>query len=335
MFQEGLRELEDVCTKYRKVFASGTSKGKKVPPYNSPQKAEVKVKEEPVERESKSDWLYGTGLSVSVPPPLIRCAPAVGVQTFPGNREMISPPAKRHRKGTPHKVVTEEMEEQDCVPDSPDLQMSFNHDFSDRSSPFELDRDSDSMHELSFQDSHRRSSVDETSGDNLFETSRFNDTYNSMPCFDIPQIKTESTTHPSNTNSLPMARKTVPPCEVCGRVFPTREKMADHKRSHSEIKQFSCLMCNRFFKYRRGVTNHLKEVHRLKDRNEISNLVASHEVGCVPVKDASGKKTWVKQSSVNSCSNDGADGTVDQKVIEDTVSSLIENYDDSQHSTFP
>jgi len=116
--------------------------------------------------------------------------------------------------------------------------------------------------------------------------------------------------------------------------------MTDHMRSHSEIKQFSCLVCHKYFKYRRGVTNHLKEVHRYKNRAEINSMVFTHNFemqrGSTVLSEdlppiSFGDKTQIPfdQSSDTMASCDVSHGrtspdVISQQVIEDTICTLIE-----------
>lgn len=292
---------------------------------------------------SKSYWLYHGSEASAVstpPPPLVRYAPNSVTELPSSSTDQVcqstqSPPAKRNRKGTPHKVVMDIIDDDwDGPGEISDLQFSFDGDLSNSSNP--MDHDSDSTTDFTILpdvlDKYTSKRSDGDSASDHGETAA-NSEWPSLDqqfvAVDTPEsLSINWSASSPNSGS---ARKALPPCEICGRSFPTKEKMADHKRSHSEIKQFSCLMCNRFFKYRRGVTNHLKEVHRLKDRNEISGLVASHEIGCVPIKDATGKKKWVKTSELQGLANEvESSALVSQKVIEDTLSTLVDVQDDEQ-----
>lgn len=294
---------------------------------------------------SKSYWLYHGSEASAVstpPPPLVRYAP--NSTELPSSstdhvcQSTQSPPAKRNRKGTPHKVVMDITDDNwEGLGDSSSLHFSFDGDLSNSSTP--MDHDSDSTTDFTIlPDVVDKFPSKRSDGDSLSDHGEIA-ANSEWPSLDqqfvaVDTSETLSLDWSASPPSSSTARKTVPPCEICGRSFPTKEKMADHKRSHSEIKQFSCLMCNRFFKYRRGVTNHLKEVHRLKDRNEISGLVASHEIGCIPVKDATGKKKWVKTSDLAGSANEAeSSALVSQKVIEDTLSTLVDVQEDKQEET--
>lgn len=280
-----------------------------------------------LDASSKSDWLFGNGLGISAqPPPLVRrpqTVPGSSPVVFPDDCKPSSPPAKRARKGTPHKLNSETCAAWEVVDDDADIELPpliADGGTSEPNSPIEIDQDSSSSHEFVCNDDSMKITFldDENEGGRSAVLAADID----WPVFSTPEVRTESQASASSPNwQNTLSRKSVPPCEICGRCFPTKEKMADHKRSHSEIKQFSCLMCNRFFKYRRGVTNHLKEVHRLKDRNEISSLVASHEIGRVPVKDASGKKHWIKETELS--------GEADPEMAETKVT-LIDSAEEIQ-----
>lgn len=338
-----------MCSQYKKIYA-GAKPGKGQSPNSQGESSTGIVKAEPKENTmgSKSYWLYhGTDAPTAVstqPPPLIRCAPSsTSTPELPSSstdqvcQPALSPPAKRNRKGTPHKVVMDITDDDwDGLGGPPSFQFAFDGELSNSSSL--LDHDSDSTTDYSMLPDVSDKSTSKKSDGEYFSDQGDTPTKPEWPSLSQQFVSSDnsegqtvnwSACSPSSST----AKRMVPPCEICGRSFPTKEKMADHKRSHSEIKQFSCLKCNRFFKYRRGVTNHLKEVHRLKDRTEISNLVASHEVGCIPVKDAAGKKKWVKTTDLASLTSETETAAlVSQKVIEDTLLTLVDVQDDDEQS---
>ena len=297
-------------------------------------------KSEPEDHKADQDggsaWLYSTtDQDTSRPPPLLQCGPANAMSSNVGNptayEDITPPPSKRTRKGTPHKLVH-------GIPEVLDLQ---------KIESAQEDSDDGSEREptgLKLKKTHEWFPP-VLPQDQSFYTSPV--TPNNPPFF--PSFTTAETVLP--TMALPPSRqsppshskKVVPPCERCGRCFPTKEKMADHMRSHSEVKQFSCLVCNRFFKYRRGVTNHLKEVHHFTDRNEISSKVASHEIGVVVQSKAArarerrahGSRPTSKSKQEEQQNTDADNINISQKVIQDTLSSLADIQSAAESATMP
>lgn len=314
--------LENVCTQYRKLINQGTPKSLTESASLMPSISKLKT-----EREANYDtgggsaWLYKTEISPQLPPPLLQCGPSILSDTFTqhGNKSSSissdsQPPLKRTRKGTPHKLVHEPVADEF----SADMfQMDTDLDFDESNESFNFSSDKS---KLVNSNSTLQSSFSQSMQDKI----NLNKSY--IPSFQV--YSNESPVSWINKQSPTGSKKPQPPCEVCGKCFPTKEKMADHMRSHSEVKQFSCLVCNKFFKYRRGVTNHLKEVHHFTDRIEINSKVSSNEEGFI------GKKSLKPPERKAVATNvfkpfDGdmlhQSGTsISEKVIQDTLSSLAD-----------
>lgn len=346
--QEGLKQLENVCTQFRRIYTPPAIKPSEDLSIPGNSVMLQPTKSEPDDLKSEQDggsaWLYAPASNDSagnqIPPPLLQCRPNSGVTGYPFKpteyEQITPPPSKRTRKGTPHKLV------HGTPTDVLDLERIAKsmEDSGDEGSlcesmqlingkPFEFgtsmrEKEDWSHPVLSPDSNHFRSSTSAP------PTSQ--QVFSSFAATEIPPVATSNNRQSPNQ----VHKKMVPPCERCGRCFPTKEKMADHMRSHSEVKQFSCLVCNRFFKYRRGVTNHLKEVHHLTDRNEISSKVASHEVGVVvPSKAARARERKAMLGPHTSGAKQDQDGGISQKVIQDTLSSLADIQSAADSATMP
>lgn len=298
-----------------------------------------------LDHDGGSAWLYSSGEQNTSrqPPPLLQCGPTsnmpVNVSVATDYEEITPPPSKRTRKGTPHKLVRGLPEVRDMQNIEP-TQEDSDEGGSDRSIGLKP-----------IQIGTKMKKTTEWFPPVLPHEQPFfscpippvNPPF--FPSFTAAEAVLPTIAPPPTRQSPPSnTRKVVPPCERCGRCFPTKEKMADHMRSHSEVKQFSCLVCNRFFKYRRGVTNHLKEVHHFTDRNEISSKVASHEVGVVvQSKAARSRERRAQQSQFTSSTTvkheqqdmEVHNTNISQKVIQDTLSSLADIQSAAESATMP
>ena len=282
------------------------------------------------ETDGGSAWLFKPppGTPSRLPPPLLQCLPSASsppaaiVSTRPGASDDIEPtppPSKRNRKSKPHKLVCESLQDETELITFEDeqLQDSLDGHRSEVSEKLNMD---------DVEENITGGDIDSHGGDTLYLDNINQPFFPSFqPCKVEPSLPITSRHSPTG-----MSKKSLPPCTVCGRCFPTKEKMADHMRSHSEIKQFSCLVCNRFFKYRRGVTNHLKEVHHMTDRIEISSKVASHEIGCIVPRRKGSTKGGKKSNK-----DDAVDSSISEKVIQATLSSLADIQQTADSATIP
>ncbi|XP_044744052.1 zinc finger protein 615-like [Chrysoperla carnea] len=58
-------------------------------------------------------------------------------------------------------------------------------------------------------------------------------------------------------------------CDVCGKVFPKKNRLTKHKKYHSEERPFTCNICERGFKTKADLTSHVKLRHVESDRREV------------------------------------------------------------------
>lgn len=50
--------------------------------------------------------------------------------------------------------------------------------------------------------------------------------------------------------------KELPSCTICGKKFPTSYSLAIHIRSHTNIRQFVCPMCQKSYKHKKDLQRH-------------------------------------------------------------------------------
>ncbi|KAK3102106.1 hypothetical protein FSP39_008855 [Pinctada imbricata] len=50
----------------------------------------------------------------------------------------------------------------------------------------------------------------------------------------------------------------LPTCAICGKCFPAQSNLIIHERSHSHIKMFPCPMCDRAYKHKRDLQQHME-----------------------------------------------------------------------------
>lgn len=294
--------------------------------------AATTLKSEPKEQLSGMDggsaWLYRSAES-QLPPPLLQCGPSMFSDMKSENGVIFSsesqPPSKRNRKGKPHKLIENCGDADNAMANHPQNLPPIVSGEPMGEESHDMAFGTESLHVVESSDSEHSSN--EPTTENGGEIS-INQPY--FPSFqkhamEVPVSPLSSNGYsPSHGPKRPTA-----PCEICGRSFPTKEKMADHMRSHSKIKQFSCLVCGSFFKYRRGVTNHLKEVHHMSDRAEINSKVGSDKIGCSATNDSPCKDQLSQQKP------DTYDTNISQQVIEDTLSSLAEIKTAMDSATMP
>lgn len=56
-------------------------------------------------------------------------------------------------------------------------------------------------------------------------------------------------------------------CDICGRIYHNKSKIADHLRRHIGSRDFKCDQCDSCFVVRQGLLNHKKFVHNLIPKN--------------------------------------------------------------------
>ncbi|XP_044743370.1 gastrula zinc finger protein XlCGF57.1-like [Chrysoperla carnea] len=58
-------------------------------------------------------------------------------------------------------------------------------------------------------------------------------------------------------------------CDVCGKVFPKKNKLTRHKKNHTQDRPFTCSICNKCFKTKGSLQTHIKLRHEETDRREM------------------------------------------------------------------
>lgn len=50
-------------------------------------------------------------------------------------------------------------------------------------------------------------------------------------------------------------------CPHCSRAFKLKKYLKDHSTKHSPIKSHQCILCPKWYKYKRGLARHKKLKH--------------------------------------------------------------------------
>ena len=61
------------------------------------------------------------------------------------------------------------------------------------------------------------------------------------------------------------------PCELCGKIFPSKSGIDRHMKSHSKTKDFPCQFCPKEYADKQNLLKHLKTVHPEKEEEQISD----------------------------------------------------------------
>ena len=89
------------------------------------------------------------------------------------------------------------------------------------------------------------------------------DTHNSQYSFTISNQRDCSRDQPASQLQHMPAK--LHPCPYCGQVFGKTAHLKYHVRIHLGVQPFECSVCNRHFRSRSNVLQHIRRVHRPDD----------------------------------------------------------------------